>query len=124
MTDIIFKILTRPEWDVLRAAGEFLGSEDDKRDGFVHLSTREQLQGTLDKHYSAAKTGGDDLVLAAFEAAALGGALKYETSRGGQAFPHLYAPLPLSALLQHWGLPCGEDGRYDADTQIKHTDEG
>jgi len=67
MPIMIFKILTLPQWETLQATHEFHGSPDDKRDGFIHLSCGAQLQGTLDKHYGFAKTGGDDLVLAAFD---------------------------------------------------------
>ena len=114
MTVMIFKILTLPQWETLQATYEFAGSQDDKRDGFVHLSMGAQVQGTLDKHYSFAKTGGENLVLAAFDPAALGSALKYEVSRGGDKFPHLYAPLPLRALTNHWILQTGENDGYHA----------
>ena len=114
MPIMIFKILTLPQWETLQATHEFRGSPDDKRDGFIHLSCGAQLQGTLDKHYGFAKTGGDDLVLAAFDSDKLGGALKYEVSRGGEKFPHLYAPLPLSALTNHWVLQRGDKDGYHA----------
>lgn len=114
MTAMIFKILTLPQWETLQATHEFGGSADDKRDGFVHLSSGTQVQGTLDKHYIFAKTGGDNLVLAAFDPEILGTALKYEVSRGGAKFPHLYAPLPLSALTNHWVLQTGEKDGYHA----------
>ena len=114
MTDMIFKILTLPQWETLQATSEFLGSPDDKRDGFVHLSKGAQIQGTLNKHYSYAKTGGDDLVLAAFDPDKLGEALKFEPSRGGEDFPHLYGPLPLSAMTNHWVLQQSKKDGYDA----------
>lgn len=114
MTPMIFKILTYPQWETLQATHEFHGSRDDKRDGFVHLSTGSQVQGTLDKHYSFSKTGGDDLILAAFDPDVLGGALKYEISRGGDSFPHLYGVLPFSALTNHWVLQTGEKDGYHA----------
>ncbi len=113
MTHMIFKILTLPQWETLQATHEFKGSPDDKRDGFVHLSMGAQIQGTLDKHYSFAKTGGDDLVVAAFEPSAFGDTLKYEVSRGGEKFPHLYAPLPLSALTNHWVLKQSPNDGYE-----------
>ena len=114
MTDMIFKILSLPQWETLQATHAFAGSLDDKRDGFVHLSTGAQIQGTLDKHYSFAKTGGDDLILAAFDPSALGKGLKYEVSRGGDKFPHLYAALPLAALTNHWVLQRNRDDGYEA----------
>ena len=72
----------------------FRGSPDDLRDGFIHLSAGDQLAGTLAKHFR----GEENLILLAIEDAALGDALKWETSRGGALFPHLYAPLPRSAV--------------------------
>jgi len=114
MTLMIFKILTYPQWETLQATREFGGSPDDKRDGFVHLSTGPQVQGTLDKHYTFSNTGGDNLILAAFDPDILGEALKYEVSRGGGKFPHLYGPLPLSALTNHWVLQTGEKDSYHA----------
>lgn len=122
MTNMIFKILTLPQWETLRATHKFAGSPDDKRDGFVHLSKGAQIQGTLDKHYSFAKTGGDDLVLAAFDPKTLGAALKYEVSRGGDLFPHLYAALPLSALTNHWVLQQNTNDGYEAPGIITEID--
>ena len=119
---MIFKILTLPQWETLLATHKFTGSADDKRDGFVHLSMGAQIQGTLDKHYSFAKTGGEDLVLAAFEPSAFGDELKYEVSRGGDKFPHLYAALPLSALTNHWILQLGTNDGYEAPNIIKEID--
>jgi uncharacterized protein (DUF952 family) len=118
MANMIFKILTAPQWETLQATHSFAGSADDKRDGFVHLSKGAQVQGTLDKHYSYAKTGGDNLVLAAFDPDMLGDALKYERSRGGDDFPHLYAPLPLSALTNHWVLQLTDSNQYTAPELI------
>ena len=122
MSDMIFKILTIPQWETLQATGEFAGSADDKRDGFVHLSTGAQIQGTLDKHYTFAKTGGDDLVIAAFDPKPLQATLKYETSRGGQKFPHLYSALIITALTNHWRLQRSETDGYDAPDIITKLD--
>jgi len=94
---LIFKISPRSEWEKIR--GSYEGSAHDLRDGFIHFSTAAQLPGTLEKHYA----GQDDLLLIAVEDSALGPALKYETSRGGDLFPHLYAALPLSAV--RWTKP-------------------
>lgn len=73
----------------------FRGSPDDRRDGFIHFSTAEQTLGTYEKYFA----GAPGLVLAAIEAEALGPGLKWEPSRGGALFPHLYGDLPLSAVL-------------------------
>ncbi len=103
---IVYKILTAAEWQSAVAAGRYEGSADDARDGFIHLSTAQQLQGTAAKHF-ADKPG---LVLVAFDAAALGPRLKWEPSRGGALFPHLYAPLPTAAATSVAPLPLGQDG--------------
>jgi uncharacterized protein (DUF952 family) len=89
---LIFKIVHGDEWAAAR--GEYRGSAKDRADGFLHFSTAEQIPGTLARYYADA----DDLVLVAVDADALGAALKFEASRDGALFPHLYAPLPLSAV--------------------------
>jgi uncharacterized protein (DUF952 family) len=85
----VFKIATAAQWRAAVAHGAFEGSADDLRDGYIHLSSRHQLEGTLAKHFVRQT----DLVLAAFDAAHLEPDLKWEASRGGELFPHLYAPL-------------------------------
>ncbi|MBM6592937.1 DUF952 domain-containing protein [Microvirga sp. BT291] len=95
-------------WGEAEKAGVFRGAPVDLQDGFVHFSTAAQLGETADKHFA----GQTDLVLAAIEAEALGPALKYEPSRGGDLFPHLYGPLPLSAVRWVRPLPVGPDGRH------------
>ncbi len=87
---LIYKILPRGEWDAALEAGVFLGSAIDVQDGFIHFSTAEQWRETLQKHFA----GQADLVLVAAEAEALGSELRWEPSRGGALFPHLYAPFP------------------------------
>ncbi len=102
----VFKICSRDEWQNAVAAGRYAGSADDARDGFIHLSTREQLKGTAAKHF-AGQTG---LICIAFAAADLGVELKWEPSRGGALFPHLYRPLDPSEALQIFNLPLDGDG--------------
>ena len=92
---LIYKILRTAEWHDAERDGVFRGSPDDKRDGFIHFSTAEQTLGTYEKYFS----GVPGLVVAAIDANALGPALKWEPSRGGALFPHLYGDLPLSAVL-------------------------
>jgi uncharacterized protein (DUF952 family) len=99
---LIFKIVRAPEW--IAAHHEYAGSEKDRADGFLHFSTAEQLPGTLARYYA----GEMDLVLVAVDAAAFGPALKYEPSRDGALFPHLYGPLPLSAV--KWARAIGRNG--------------
>ena len=96
---LIYKIFRAHEWDHLQAAGETAGAPIDLADGFIHFSTAEQLRETARRHFG----GADDLVLAAIDTARLPEALKWEKSRGGADFPHLYAPLPLAAV--SWARP-------------------
>lgn len=103
---VIYKICDRNDWAQATAEGRYDGSEHDRRDGFIHFSTAGQLPGTLAKHYA----GQGDLLLIALDAGALGDALKWEAARGGDLFPHLYAPLPTGAALWEKPLAFGEDG--------------
>ncbi len=89
MSAIIYKVCGEKEWSEARAAGAYFGSRDDRRDGFIHFSTAEQLPGTLQRHFA----GRNDLVLVAFEVAALAEKLKCQPSRGGALFPHYYGTL-------------------------------
>ena len=91
----IYKILRAAEWQEAERDGVFCGSPDDRRDGFIHFSTAEQTPGTYEKYFS----GVSGVMLAAIDAETLGPALKWEPSRGGALFPHLYGDLPLSSVL-------------------------
>jgi uncharacterized protein (DUF952 family) len=102
----IYKVLRVSEWEAVANAAEFAGSPDDLRDGFIHFSTAEQLRGTVEKHFAEE----DYLVLLAIDAEALGEQLKWETSRDGALFPHLYGPLPLSAVVRLASVQRDEDG--------------
>ena len=99
----IYKICARTAWEEAEAAGRYAGSEVDRRDGFIHFSTVAQLPGTAAKHFA----GLTDLMLVAVDGEKLGAALKWERSRGGELFPHLYAALSLSAVL--WARPLGNE---------------
>lgn len=103
---LLFKIFRRPEWDALRAAGETCGAPVDLADGFIHLSTREQVAETAARHFA----GESDLVLVAVEADRLGEDLRWEPSRGGALFPHLYRRLQLSDVVWDKSLPLGATG--------------
>jgi uncharacterized protein (DUF952 family) len=96
---IIYKICRRDEWTAAERERVFRGSPDDLRDGFIHFSTAEQTPGTFEKYF-AGETG---LVLIAVDTRPLGTALKWEPSRGGALFPHLYGALGLDAVL--WSRP-------------------
>lgn len=95
MTDTTaFKIFTADQWSQFEAGGVFDGAPVDLADGYIHMSTATQLQGTLDKHFSG-QTG---LVIAEIDLSAFGQALRWEVSRGDELFPHLYGRLPRSAV--------------------------
>jgi len=102
----VFKVAARSAWDKARRSGAFKGSDDDLRDGFVHLSAWHQLAGTLARHFK----GQADLVLVQFDTDALGHDLKWERSRGGDLFPHLYAALPTALARATYALNLDADG--------------
>lgn len=103
---LIYKIFRRPEWDAFRTAGRTLGAPIDLIDGYIHFSTAAQVTETAAKHFA----GESDLVLVACNATALGSALKWEPSRGGQLFPHLYRPLFAVDVIWDKSLPLGAAG--------------
>jgi uncharacterized protein (DUF952 family) len=105
---IIYKICDAALWRAAERAGVFAGAPIDHADGYVHFSSRRQVAETAALHFAGAR----DLVLVAVDAEALGPALRYEPSRGGMMFPHLYAMLPLSAVVWVKPLPLGPDGRH------------
>jgi uncharacterized protein (DUF952 family) len=105
---LIFKIAGAKEWREGQAAGVYAGAAVDRADGYIHFSTAAQAVETAAKWFA----GRNDLVLAAVDAEALGSALRWEPSRGGALFPHLYAPLPFSAVRWARPLPLGADGRH------------
>ncbi|MGB6535187.1 MAG: DUF952 domain-containing protein [Xanthobacteraceae bacterium] len=103
----IYKICEETEWRGGADAGQFGGSAIDHADGFIHFSTAVQLAETAAKHFA----GRSGLVLIAVDAQALGSGLKWERSRGGDLFPHLYGALPLGAVLWARPLPDEAGGR-------------
>ncbi len=105
---LVFKIVAADEWREAEAAGAFTGASVDRADGFIHFSTAEQAQETAAKWFA----GRDDLILAAVDAEALGADLRWEPSRGGALFPHLYAALPMGAVIWSRPLRLGVDGRH------------
>ena len=108
MQRFVYKVCTAIEWRAAEVAGNYTGSADDIRDGFIHLSTAGQLPGTLAKHFSCRT----DVLLVTFEAAALGDRLKWEPSRGGQLFPHLYEPLRVALAQRVEASSLDADGRH------------
>lgn len=103
---VAYKVLTAPQMAELEHAGVFRGAPVDLADGYIHLSTEAQLAETIDKHFA----GQGDLHIVAVDLDALGDAVKWEPSRGGQLFPHIYAELPLDAAIAYGPLRHHPDG--------------
>jgi len=97
----LYKIMSKQEWEKAQAQGIYEGSEVDRRDGFIHLSAAHQVRSTVQKHFS----GKTDLVLISVNEDDLGPSLKWEVSRGGDLFPHIYGPLQLDATGEAAPLP-------------------
>ncbi len=106
-TPVAYKVLTAEQMAALEADGAFAGAPVDIADGYIHLSTHAQLTETVGKHFA----GQSDLWVAAVDLEALGDVVKWEPSRGGQLFPHIYAPLPLSAVLAYGALSRDDAGQ-------------
>jgi len=96
------------EWRVAEDVGLYGGSSQDQADGFIHFSTAAQVEESAARH----RAGQSGLLLLAVEAARLGDALRWEPSRGGQLFPRLYGPLPLTAVVAVHDLPLAANGRH------------
>ena len=105
---MIYKICRRTEWLAAEASGSFAGSADDRRDGFIHLSTAAQVAETAARHFG----GEDNLVIVAVDGGKIAAALRWERSRGGALFPHLYAPLDVAAVAWARPLRLDRDGRH------------
>jgi uncharacterized protein (DUF952 family) len=103
---VAYKVLTATQMAQLEADGVFMGAPVDLADGYIHLSTAAQVTETVDKHFA----GQGDLHVVAVDLAVLGDAVKWEASRGGQLFPHIYAALPLNAVLAYGPLARNADG--------------
>ena len=101
--DRVFKIAVQLDWETACRAGLYYGSKDDARDGFIHLSGPAQVNGTLAKHFKS-QSG---LLLIAFATAGLAENLKWEVARGGEVFPHFYAPLKTALALSARPLVLG-----------------
>jgi uncharacterized protein (DUF952 family) len=105
---MIYHMCKAEEWHAAPEAGSYGGSSQDVADGFIHFSTSTQIVESAAKH----RTGQDGLLLLMVDDSALGDALKWEASRGGALFPHLYGDLPLTAVHKAVALPLGADGRH------------
>ncbi len=106
----IYKVLDTDEWEAARAAGRYDGSAADLADGFIHFSAADQLAETAHRHFA----GRANLVCLAVEEEGLSG-LRWEASRGGALFPHLYGPLDPAAVVDAWPVPLGDDGEPKID---------
>ena len=106
---IIYKIIPAALWRAAEAAGKLCGSPADINDGFIHFSTAAQAAETAAKHFA----GQSDLLLISVDAARLDSALKWEPSRGGALFPHLYGDFDLAAVTKVEALPLGADGTHN-----------
>jgi uncharacterized protein (DUF952 family) len=109
---VAYKVLTAEQMATLEADGMFAGAPVDLADGYIHLSTAAQLDETVAKHFA----GQGDLHVAAVDLDVLGEAIRWEPSRGGQLFPHIYALLPLAAVLAYGPLERGSDGTVKLPT--------
>ena len=105
---MIYRIVTDKEWAAARTSGVFAGSAHDRRDGYIHFSTAAQAVETAEKHYA----GQNDLLMLFVDEASLTSPLKWEVSRGGQLFPHLYGTLGIASVRRVQPLPIGSDGRF------------
>ena len=104
----IYHLSRRADWDLAKTAGSYRGSYEDTADGFLHFSTAGQVVGSAAKH----RSGESGLVLLEVDSVALGEALRWEPARGGELFPHLYGPLPASAVAAEFDLPLNKDGLH------------
>jgi uncharacterized protein (DUF952 family) len=105
---VIFKIAPDTLWRAALDAGVFTGAPIDIADGYIHFSDAGQVRETAERYFG----GQPGLVLVAVDGDRLGDALKWEPSRGGALFPHLYAPLDLATVIWTKALPIGNDGRH------------
>jgi uncharacterized protein (DUF952 family) len=105
---LVYHICKAVDWEAVQATGRYEGSADDRRDGFIHFSSAAQVEASAARH----RAGQSGLVLLSVDPDALGAALKWEPSRDGALFPHLYGALPVRAVRAVRGLPLGPDGRH------------
>lgn len=96
MNEPIYKIIDADVWAAAESVGEFHGVDIDVIDGFIHLSSADQVAETLQKHFAGRK----NLILVAIDGSMLGDALRWEVSRGGDRFPHVYGPIAMTAVIE------------------------
>ncbi|MEQ8370504.1 MAG: DUF952 domain-containing protein [Alphaproteobacteria bacterium] len=105
---LIYHLARAAEWRAAQASGVYDGSAEDRADGFLHFSTAAQIEESAARH----RAGEADLVLLQVDGAAAGDALKWEASRGGALFPHLYGSLPVAMVHRAEPLPLDDSGRH------------
>ena len=110
--DTAFKIIAAEDWAAAQSVGAYEGSAADRADGYIHLSTAEQLAETARRHYA----GRDDLRLLEVALAPLGETVVWEASRGGALFPHIYGPLPTTAVMSDRAMTVSAEGEMTLDT--------
>jgi uncharacterized protein (DUF952 family) len=110
MTDLFaYKLLTQDQWLAWKESGTFIGAPIDIEDGYIHLSTREQVRETAEKYFADI----DPLILAMVDLVVLGNAVKWEPSRGGALFPHVYGDMPMNAVSGNSRLRLQNNGTHD-----------
>ena len=113
MPEIVYKVCSADDWAAAVRSGRYAGSDDDRRDGFIHLSRAAQLPGTLARHFSGPDGRGSlGLVLISIDSGRLGPALRWEPARDGTLFPHVYGDLDPAVCAEVRPLPVGPDGRH------------
>ncbi len=105
---IIYKIVPQEIWDTAKANGEFVGASIDLQDGFIHFSATDQVRETAEKHFA----NQHNLLLVSVDAESLGNELKWEVSRGGAEFPHLYGSLKFSSVVESNPLERDSEGKF------------
>lgn len=105
---MIYKIVNSPQWATAEEQGKFLGAAIDLEDGYIHFSTAKQVKETVEKYFH----GQLDLLIVAVDPDRLGADLKWEPSRGGDLFPHLFNVLSLDSVISVNDLPLGTDGEF------------
>ena len=116
----IYHVCPWPAWRAAEAEGVYRGGALDRRDGFIHFSAPEQVVATVETHLA----GQGDLALLEVDPAELGDALRWEASRGGAAFPHLYADLPVAKVARVHDLPLDAEGRHRFPPELTAPDDG
>ena len=112
---LIYKVVSRDDWESARKSGVFKGVSIDIQDDYIHFSTHAQVQETVAKHFA----GQQDLLIVAVETESLGEQIKWESSRGGDLFPHLYDDLHFSSVVWEEDLPLEESGhRFPSQMQF------